>query len=72
MTNFRMSVDIAVNWFMEIMLMKLLLEHMKVASIGCRDVVASIGCRDVVVSVGCRDISELCQTSIIGLSCDDS
>lgn len=52
--------------------MKLLLEHMKVASIGCRDVVASIGCRDVVVSVGCRDILELCQTSIIGLSCDDS
>lgn len=63
MTNFRMSVDIAVNWFMEIMLMKLLLEHMKVASIGCRD---------VVVSVGCRDILELCQISIIELSCDDS
>lgn len=48
---------------MEIMLMKLLLEHMKVASIGCRD---------VVVSVGCRDILELCQISIIELSCDDS
>ena len=67
-----MSVDIVLNWFVEIILMKLLWAHVKVASIGCRDVVASIGCRDVVVSIGCRDVLQLSQISIIELSCDNS